>query len=138
MAAWIAAIPFSEWPQQRPVDDQLRPSMVTDLAWHGFGDMAAPVIRDLGFEGRAFQLMLSAIMPGHSIDAHVDEQAPYWHTRIHVPLLSNSRAVFISEGKPSVMKPGVAYRVDTRALHAVSNGGETPRVHFLFDARGSE
>ena len=138
MAAWIAAIPFSEWPQQRPVDDQLRPSMVTDLEWHGFGEMAAPVIRELGFEGHAYQRMLSVVMPGHSIDAHIDEQAPYWHTRIHVPLLSNDRALFISEGKPIVMTPGVAYRVNTRALHAIENGGTTPRVHFMFDARGSE
>ena len=138
MAAWIAAIPFSEWPQQRPIDSQLRPMMVTDLEWHGFGEMAAPVIKELGFEGQAYQLMLSVVMPGHSIDAHIDEQAPYWHTRIHVPLLSNDRALFISEGKPIVMTPGLAYRVNTRALHAIENGGTTPRVHFMFDVRGSE
>lgn len=134
MAAWIAAIPFCEWPQQYRVDEQLRPAMVTDLDWHGFGAKAWPLIRTLGLD-KAYQLMLSVVMPGHSIPSHTDSQPPYWLYRVHVPLISNDYAWFDVEGKSFALKPGTAYKVNTLAMHGVRNLGATPRIHFMFDTR---
>ena len=134
MAVWIAAIPFTDWPQQSP---ELRPAMVTDLNWHGFGIMSWPVIHALGFdESQAYNLMLSVVMPKHSIPQHRDEQGKDWLFRVHVPLLSNAEAIFTSGGKDYVLRPGIAYKVDTRQEHSVINLGATPRVHFMFDCRG--
>lgn len=137
LASWIAAIPFEDWPQQRRLDDGLiRPSMVTDLAWHSFGDEVADCVDDLmrHFEGCvAYQRMLSVVMPGHSIAPHIDEQGKSWRCRVHVPLLTNAKSFFWVEGQPHAMECGFAYRVDTTRQHAVTNAGETPRIHFMFD-----
>lgn len=135
---WIAAIPFEEWPQQhRLADGQVRPAMQTDLAWHGFGAIAEPVVNAImqeHFPGCvAYQRMLSVVMPGHSIPPHCDEQAKSWISRVHVPLTSNAKSRFIVGGEDHVLAPGFAYRVNTRAEHAVTNDGETPRMHFMFD-----
>ena len=138
MAGWISAISFEDWPQQsRLADDKIRPAMVSDRNWRGFGAVAWPLIQVLGFdETNAYQLMLSAVMPGHSIPAHRDEQADYWQFRVHVPLLTNAKAYTKMDGKKYYLKVGQAYKVNTREEHAIFNDGPTPRVHFMFDVRG--
>lgn len=138
LAKWITAIPFEEWPQQhRLPGGQIRPSMQTDITWHGFGEIAEPVVNAIMQEhfpgGIAYQRMLSVVMPGHSIPPHCDEQAKSWICRVHVPLMSNAKSRFIVGGQDHVLAPGFAYRVNTRAEHAVTNDGETPRIHFMFD-----
>jgi hypothetical protein len=141
MVKWIKAIPFEKWPQQRPLDDgQLRPSMVTDLVWHDFHDLALPVVMDVRKHIKdspieAYQWMLSVVMPGHSIEPHKDQQPDYWKYRVHVPLLTNSKAVTIMEDGEYNMKVGKAYAVNVRKTHAIENRGRTPRIHFMFDVR---
>lgn len=139
MAGWIADIPFEDWPQQdRLSDGQIRPAMVNDPAWHGLGDIAKPVIaetmRHLG-EGEPFNVMLSVVMPGAQIDPHVDQQSAAWLFRVHVPLLTNDRSWFNVGGQPWNMQAGIAYKVNTEAMHGVVNAGGSPRVHFMFDVR---
>jgi hypothetical protein len=138
MAAWIAAIPFSEWPQ-----DSDRPAMVADPAWHGFADVARPVVASLmplfaGCEAEAYQHYVSVVMPGHSIPPHRDEQGHDWLCRVHVPLITNARSEFLVGDQAHHMTPGMAYRVNTLAVHSVINQGSTPRIHFMFDVRQPE
>jgi len=136
MAAWISGIPLDEWPQQTLY--RLKPAMVTDRAWFGFGARAAPVVAEVmgHFPGcRDDGWMLSAVMPGDVIEPHVDHQGPGWLCRVHVPLVSNDRSRFIVDGVAYRMKVGQAYRVDTREVHSVENDGATARVHFMFDVR---
>lgn len=155
LVAWIKDIGFETWPQQRPLDDgQLRPAMVSDREWFGFGAMAEPIVQvcvnrllglsetDAGFilnadlDNHSYQWMLSVVMPGHEIEPHVDGQAPYWKARVHVPLTTNAKAVTIMDDGEHHMKVGKAYLVNTMATHAVANRGKTPRIHFMFDVRG--
>ena len=127
LTAWITAIPFEEWPQQSLLEDgRIRPAMVTDLSWHGFGKMTSEF-------ASASNRMLSVVMPGHSIPPHQDQQDLRWITRVHVPLTTNDKAVFIADGETFHMKVGKAYRVNTLAEHEVRNDGLTPRIHFIFD-----
>jgi hypothetical protein len=139
MAGWIETVPFEEWPQQHRLEDgKVRPSMVTDLSWNDFGKYADPVVLELleRFPGcRAFQQMLSVVMPGHSIPPHTDSQASYWVCRVHVPLTSNPLSKFMVGGVDHVLEPGKAYRVNTEAIHGVVNDGPTPRIHFMFDVK---
>lgn len=134
--AWLDSISFKQWPQQDPIDGQLRPAMVSDTSWHGFGDATDSLVEDClrhfpGCVGR--ERMLSVVMPGHDIPEHVDRQSNRWRIRLHVPLLTNPAALFVVEGEPHHLEAGYAYEVDTRKRHAVVNGGETARVHFMFD-----
>lgn len=139
LATWIGGIAFEDWPQQhRLADGGVRPSMVTDPGWHGFGPIADPVVAALMtlFPGcEAHQRMLSVVMPGHFIEPHCDWQAPNWICRVHVPLTTNERSLFIVGGQAHALTLGVAYRVNTEAEHSVTNDGETPRTHFMFDVR---
>lgn len=138
-AAWIRDIPFEYWPQQhRLADGKIRPAMVTEPGWHGFEFETNYIVEDVMelFPGCiAFQRMLSAVMPGHSIAPHRDEQGKQWLCRVHVPLTSNDKSLFIVNGEPQHLKIGFAYRVNTEAEHAVTNDGDTPRIHFMFDVR---
>lgn len=137
LVTWLDAISLEEWPQQRL--GELRPAMVTDPDWRGFGAVFGPTIEHLMQRfpagSLAFQAMLSAVMPGGEIEAHCDQQADYWICRVHVPLTSNPEARFITRGEAHHLMPGFAYQVDTTVEHAVVNAGETPRVHFMFDVR---
>lgn len=141
MAEWISAIPFEDWSQQhRLADGQIRPSMMTDLSWHGFGDACSPVVRAIRQKCfpncDVYQRMLSVVMPGHVIEPHRDHQAPYWLCRVHVPLTTNEQSEFIVDGQSHRMDVGMAYRVNTLAEHSVVNAGAAPRIHFMFDVRG--
>lgn len=113
--------------------------MVNDISWHDFGAqtdaLVAELMRSMRVPMFAFNRMLSVVMPGHQIEAHCDSQQSDWITRVHVPLQTNDQAVMCVEGVDYRMDVGVAYRFDTRREHAVRNGGDTPRIHFMFDVR---
>src|SRR4029077_5903351 len=149
VVAWLKAIPFSEWPQQAKIDDQLRPAMVSDPTWHGFEKIAVPLVEEIAcfipqmreaiawtdYWAHTYQWMLSAVMPGHSIDAHCDSQADYWLYRVHVPLMTNPKAVMLMEDGEHHLEAGKAYRVNVTELSGIANRGSSPRVHFMFDVR---
>jgi hypothetical protein len=136
---WIDAIPFESWPQQRRLADGLiRPAMVTDLAWQSFGEVTAELVRDTARRWtdapiRERNRLLSVVMPGASIEPHTDELGADWCTRLHVPLLTNPDAMFISGDAVHRMAAGLAYEVNTRERHAVWNAGASARVHLMFD-----
>ena len=71
--------------------------------------------------------------PGILHPAHTDEQSAEWVARIHIPITTNPHVVFTMEDGPHQMLVGKAYTINTLAPHAVSNGGSTPRVHFVFE-----
>lgn len=135
---WIDAIPLDEWPQQHRLHpDQLRPAMVNDEAWHGFGEVTDPLVAFIMrlFPGSHFERnrMLSVVMPRDSIYAHRDEQPLDWVTRVHVPLFTNPRATTKVDGEEVHMEFGSVHLLDTRRQHSVRNAGHTPRVHLMFD-----
>lgn len=137
LVEWITAIPFEDWPQQTRLEDSaIRPAMVTDLMWHGFASHALPYIEQVmpQFTGaRATNVMLTVVMPGHSIPPHIDQQPPQWLGRVHVPLTTNDESQFIVAGEHHHMAVGCAYLVNTEVLHSVANDGVTPRIHLMFD-----
>lgn len=139
---WISGIDFAEWPQQhRLADGGLRPAMVTDLGWHGFGRVVQDVtvallaMITMYSSTESFNPLLSVVMPGHKIDAHRDEQQPDWICRVHVPIVTNTRALMRIGGEPHHLAVGTAYLVNTMKEHSVENLGDTPRVHYMFDVR---
>ena len=132
---WVLAIPFEEWPQQSQIDHQLKPAM-TNESWHGLkgrsDDLVDKLRTPLG-NPRVKDRMLSIVMPGHDIYPHRDVYAADWICRVHVPLATNDRAVFVVDDIIYKMKVGFAYRVNISKKHMVVNNGTTPRIHFMFD-----
>lgn len=141
MAAWIAAIPFSAWPQGPHSPDEAgnyTPTMVQGLEWRGIRAFAEPIVAAAmaHFPGcEAYNHLLSVVMPGNSIPPHVDHQPSDWITRVHVPLTTNPDSRFIVGGIAHAMQVGLCYRVNTLAEHSVENAGATPRIHFMTDIR---
>lgn len=136
VVAWIKNIPFEEWPQQHKVDSQLRPAMVTDGAWHNFHKETDRIVNDLYSQfafPHVYNRMLSVVMPGHRIPPHTDGQRPEWLYRVHIPLTTNEKSEFVVGGLRFEMEVGGVYLVNTEAVHSVTNLGETPRIHFMFD-----
>jgi aspartyl/asparaginyl beta-hydroxylase (cupin superfamily) len=110
--------------------------MVSDPGWYGMGEVTEGVVSKLlpFFPGcRDRQRMLSVVMQGHEIESHVDLQPVEWVTRLHLPLVTNDDAVFVSDGVECHMMVGSVYKVDTTKPHAIINRGKTPRIHFMFD-----
>lgn len=144
LSAWISSIPLTDWPQQHPVDHQLRPAMVDDLSWHAMGFMTNAVVERLLYTmplpamargARDHNRLLSVVMPGHDIHKHCDPVGQDWIARVHVPLTTNPEAVIAFGPDEYLLDVGSAYLVDIRQEHAVVNRGDTPRIHFMFDVR---
>ena len=134
--AWISAIPFEDWPQQTRLEDgRIRPAMVNDPEWHGFGRVVAPVVAEArsGLAGTVSNVLLTVVMPGHNIPTHTDQQPPHWVTRVHIPLTTNEESRFIVGAEHHHMEIGSAYLVNTEVEHSVANDGATPRIHLMFD-----
>lgn len=133
---WVTTIPFEDWPQQTPVDEQLRPAMVKDLEWHDFGATVRGIVDDTSSMCagvRPTNILLTVVMPGHEITPHVDAQPEHWRARIHVPLTTNDESRFIVGGEHHHMEVGAAYLVNTTVEHSVRNDGSTPRIHLMWD-----
>lgn len=114
----------------------IRPAMVNDQGWHEFGlktDLLVDQILQYAPGAKSGLRMLSVVMPGHSIPPHADQQAPGWVYRVHVPLVTNDKALFLVDDETWCMEAGMAYRIDTRVPHMIRNAGDTPRIHFMVD-----
>jgi len=133
VALWLSTIPFEDWPQQTRLEDgNIRPAMVTDPDWYGFHVVTDHLVNRWG---ETYNRILSVVMPGHSIPEHVDRQPENWTGRIHIPIFTNDRAIFIADGEPFHMQAGKAYFVNTLAKHEIRNDGDTPRIHLMFDVK---
>lgn len=135
---WVRKIPFEEWPQQHRVHpDRIRPAMATKLPWYGFGRETDSLVAELmqrHFSGYASNnRMLSVVMPDEGIEPHSDNPSSDWRVRVHVPLVTNDKAIFFVEGAAFHMTAGRAYLVNVRQRHEIKNDGPTPRIHFMFD-----
>lgn len=74
---------------------------------------------------------LSRVEPGNPIPAHTDA----YGMRIHVPLVTNSKAFFILAGQKFHMELGKAYKIDSGMPHGVVNDGDEDRIHLIFHVR---
>jgi hypothetical protein len=78
--------------------------------------------------------MLARLAAGHSIDSHVDGERsnPLVH-KIHVPIQTNSKALLTVAGEAFHLREGIAYEVNNLVPHSVINGGDSDRLHLIFE-----
>lgn len=133
---WLHSFPLSDWPQQGRYGEPIKPAMPTNLLWQGFGVGTQKLVDEVMsyFPGTyPMQRMMGCIMPGNDIQRHRDSQPPQWITRVHIPLTSNPKALFVMDDGPHHMDVGKCYRVNTEAYHAIRNDGDCPRIHLMVD-----
>ena len=111
------------WAVWRPV---LLPVMAQAAAPYGYAHAVYP------------KAMLARLAAGHYIDPHVDRpdggtgSHPYVH-KIHVPLETEPAAVLHVDGTDFHLQAGYAYEVNNLMTHGAFNGGETDRIHLIFE-----
>ncbi len=92
-----------------------------------------------------FQYKLEAVRllkldPGSIIKEHTDKDLGYEFNdlRIHIPIQTNSKAIFYSCGEPFHMKVGECWYLNASQPHSVDNLGTTPRIHLIIDGIRNE
>lgn len=107
--------------------------------WDAWRALLLPVMsqasRAYGYaDGRYPRVMLARMAPGGVIKPHRDANpAARWPHKIHVPLLTNPGVVFYVDGVGYRMPEGEAFEVNNLGVHAVENGGDSDRIHLIFE-----
>lgn len=76
-------------------------------------------------------VFLSKVKSGGHIRSHADDLDGHW--RIHVPLQTNNKCVFIYDDVSRNLQSGHAYELNPSITHAVENGGDADRIHLLWN-----
>jgi len=107
--------------------------------WNEWKSLLEPVLAaataDYGYWNAAFpRVMLARMAPGGEIEPHEDTNpAAKWPHKIHVPLVTNPEVTFFVDDVPYHFDVGEAVEVNNMAVHAVTNGGTTDRIHLIFE-----
>lgn len=104
--------------------------------WHEVLEpVLAQAVRPFGYERGAFpRVMLARLPSGGLIHPHIDANpAAKWPHKIHVPLVSNAAVVSFFGGAEHRFPVGEAVEVNNLGPHWVRNGGDTDRIHLIFE-----
>ncbi len=107
--------------------------------WKEWEPLLAPILAaataDYGYANGVFPRVMLARMPaGGVIQPHRDANpAAKWPHKIHVPIQTNDRVLFRIDGQTYHIAEGEAAEVNNMGVHAVTNGGDTPRIHLIFE-----
>jgi Aspartyl/Asparaginyl beta-hydroxylase len=105
-------------------------------AWRGLLEpVLAEAVRSYGYAQGVFpRVMLARMPPGAVIQPHIDANiAAKWPHKIHVPLSTNAGVVCFFGGAEHHLPPGEAVEVNNLGPHWVRNGGDTDRIHLIFE-----
>jgi hypothetical protein len=121
-------------------DRRQRPSPCYDRpAWEHWAPRLLPVmetaVKPFGYKRGFFpRIMLARLSPSAFIKPHTDGDPrgtrPH---KIHVPILTNPGALFFVEDGRYHLEEGRAYEVNNAARHGAANGGNTDRIHLIFE-----
>lgn len=86
------------------------------------------------------RIRILRIMPGASIGAHrdiLDEVAcfAFGQVRLHIPIVTNEKVVFVVGGERLQLLPGRLYYINFAKVHYVRNEGDEPRTHLVMDVQ---
>jgi len=100
------------------------------------GEMNAilrPILNDNGVRMLGY-VMLVKLLPGSSVDEHIDEG--YYadnYTRHHIVISSAPGNSFSCGGVSMYLGEGTCWRFNHKLKHSCYNGSETDRIHLIFD-----
>ena len=104
--------------------------------WRGaLEPVLAQAVRSYGYARGDFpRVMLARMPPGGVIHPHIDGgPAAKWPHKIHLPIATNGEVVSFFGGAEHRFPPGEAVEVDNLGPHWVRNGGDTDRIHLIFE-----
>lgn len=107
--------------------------------WAVWGRMLLPVMEQAaahyGYTYPVYpKVMLARLEAGYGIELHVDDGGANPYVRkVHVPLETNPAAVLHVDGADIHLDAGQAWEVNNLVPHGAFNGGETDRIHLIFE-----
>lgn len=107
--------------------------------WDSWRALLEPVMAQAvvpyGYAAGVFpRVMLARMAPGGVIQPHVDANpAAKWPHKIHVPLSTNDHVGFLIGETTHHFPVGQAVEVNNLGPHAVRNGGNSDRIHLIFE-----
>jgi len=88
-------------------------------------------LEDLGLYPR--RVRVTCLKAGAKSLVHKDADDNEYMARIHIPIITNKKCVFISEGTTLHMEAGKAYAVWVNNWHQIRNDSEDDRYHIICD-----
>jgi len=80
------------------------------------------------------RIMLAKLPAGEAIKPHIDRSpAAEFPHKIHIPIITNEKAVFMVKNESVNMCEGCIYEVNNRVIHSASNNGDKERIHLIFE-----
>lgn len=78
--------------------------------------------------------MLISLNPGGVISSHCDEgDYAAIYRRYHLPIITNDKVEFISDGDSYYLKEGMLYELENKKEHSVYNRSVRHRLHLVMD-----
>lgn len=106
-------------PKYRDDDnDELNPRE----CFNGYG---LEIVKSFPFRSKKWLVTIHA--PGTKLITHQDNSDKL---RIHIPIYTNDKSIWIIDGEEYCMKPGWVYLVNTTLPHSVENKGTSNRIHL--------
>ncbi len=86
------------------------------------------------------RVRISRLLPGSVIRPHRDicreaASIAFGQVRLHIPIVTNDRVMFLVGRETLRLQPGRLYYIDFTRLHSVRNDGTEPRIHLILDLR---
>lgn len=88
-------------------------------------------LEELGLYPR--RVRVTCLKAGSKSLVHRDGNGDEYMARIHIPIITNKKCVFISEGQHLHMEAGKAYAVWVNNWHQIRNDSEDDRYHIICD-----
>lgn len=107
--------------------------------WEEFRPILLPILEEAtkpyAYEKGVYtRVMLAKLSPKSFISPHTDgDKTGSIPHKIHIPLQTNEGAFFYVDGIKYHLKAGEAYEVNNAAVHSAANGGNTDRIHLIFE-----
>jgi LPS sulfotransferase NodH len=90
------------------------------------------------FDSVISRTRLMIVTKKNIVPMHVDlHYSWYKHVRIHIPIITNEKTLFICDKESVNMKEGECWIFDTWRNHSVINNSDSIRVHLVIDTTGS-
>lgn len=80
------------------------------------------------------RVRVTCLKAGAKSLVHRDADDNEYMARIHIPIITNKKCVFISEGETLHMRAGKAYMVWVHLWHQIRNDSDEDRYHIIMDA----
>jgi len=89
-------------------------------------------LEDLGFYPR--RVRVTCLKAGAKSLVHKDADDNEYMARIHIPLITNKKCVFLCDGQTLHMEAGSVYMVWVNKWHQIRNDSNEDRYHLICDA----